>query len=93
MRIIPIKDRKGKSICDAWTQLNNVFKKAGAAPEMLPLDNEISKDLLDVLAKENMPFQLAPLCEHRNDLAELSMQEFKEIKVGLVDEYGDKLGV
>jgi len=37
---IPLKDLKGQSICNAWTQLQNIFKKAGAAPEMFVLDNE-----------------------------------------------------
>lgn len=43
---IPLKDRDGQSIADAWTELNSIFKKAGVAPEMRVLDNETSMGLM-----------------------------------------------
>ena len=42
----PIKDRRGPTITEAWKQLHDAFKLAGASPETYVMDNETSKDLL-----------------------------------------------
>ena len=77
IRAIPIKNRKGPTITEAWKQLHRDFKKAGAAPKTYVLDNEKSKDLLDSFEAENIAYQLVPPYKHRNNQAERAIQTFK----------------
>ena len=42
---IPVKNRKGSSLSEAWEQLNEMFSKAGEAPSTWVLYNETSKEL------------------------------------------------
>ena len=43
---VPLRNRKGTTITEAWQNIRNKFKKASVAPETYVLDNELSKDLI-----------------------------------------------
>lgn len=72
--VISLKDRKGQSITEAWCELNNIFKKAGVAPETFVLDNETSKELIEAFDNENISHQLSTPYKHRNNYAERATQ-------------------
>ena len=81
---IPLKDRRGQSISNAWQQLNNVFKKSGVMPEMYVLDNETSKELIEAFNNEHITYQLVTPYKHRNNQAERAIQTYKShLKSGL----------
>ena len=42
---IPVKNRKGSSLSEAWEQLNEIFGKSGEEHSTWLLDNETSKEL------------------------------------------------
>ena len=44
---IPLRNRKGATINEAWQNIHNKLKKAGVAPETYVLDNVLSKDLIE----------------------------------------------
>ena len=43
---MPLKDRHGKTITEAWQALCNEFHRVGEALKIYVLDNEKSKDLV-----------------------------------------------
>ena len=47
IQAIPIKNRKGQTITEAWEDLHNTFTKAEVAPQTYVLNNEKSRDLID----------------------------------------------
>ena len=55
-----INDRKAGTLTVVWQSLHNIFSRAGVAPNTYIIDNEISKDLLKVLADNKTNFQLVP---------------------------------
>ena len=77
IRAIPIKNRKGPTITEAWQQLHHDFKQAGSAPITYILDNEKSKDLLESFESEKIAYQLVPPYKHRTNQAERAIQTFK----------------
>ena len=42
---MPMKSRKGEEITNTWKELHDMHSKAGVAPKMMILDNEMSLDL------------------------------------------------
>ena len=81
---IPIKDRKGNTLMEAWEHFHAMFKQAGIAPNTYVLDNEKSRDLLNLFLEEKVQHQLVAPYSHRNNLAERAIQTFKHhFKAGL----------
>ena len=81
---IPIKNRKGSSLSEAWEQLNEMFRKAGEVPSTWVLKNETSKELKESFKNANVNYQLVTLYKHRNNQAERAIQTYKHhLKAGL----------
>jgi len=78
IRGIPIKNRKGSTILEAWKELQSTFEQAGIAPKTYVLDNETSGELLDAFKEQGVDYQLVPPYKHRNNLAERAIQTFKK---------------
>ena len=74
---LPIKNRRGPTITEAWETIHNDFKRAGAAPNTYVLDNEKSKDLIDSFNDEKIEYQLVAPYRHCK-YAERAIQTFKE---------------
>jgi hypothetical protein len=74
---LPIKNRRGPTITEAWETIHNDFKRAGAAPNTYVLDNEKSKDLIDSFNDEKIEYQLVAPYRHCK-YAERAIQIFKE---------------
>jgi len=74
---IPINNRCGPTITEAWEQLHKTFKLAGAPPDTYALDNEKSKELLNSFNEEKVSFQLVPPYKHRNNKAEGAIKMYK----------------
>jgi len=74
---IPIKNRRGVTITEAWTSLHAMFKKSGAPPQTYVLDNEASKDLIESFDEEQINYQLVTPYKYRNNQAERAIQTFK----------------
>ena len=70
----PVKNRTGPVLTKAWQNLQDQFTKAGLAPNVWVLDNEISKELTNAFDKNNTKYQLVPLHSHRRNLAERAIQ-------------------
>ena len=67
---IPLKNRTSPCIISAWSELNNVYKKAGCALQIYLQDNKISKEMKDTFSTENITFQLVPPGNHHSNAAE-----------------------
>ena len=81
---VPVRNRTGPVLAKAWEQLQNEFAKAGVAPEVWILDNEISKELKESFDKRETTYQLVPPHSHRRNLAERAIQTWKNhFKAGL----------
>ena len=80
----PIKNRTGQTLMTAWQHIHKEFGRAGAAPEVWVLDNEVSHDLTNAFHTNNTKFQLVPPHSHRRNLAERAIQTWKNhFKAGL----------
>ena len=80
----PVKDRKAPTLTAAWQNIHKEFEKAGTAPQVWILDNEVSQELKDAFIKNNTEFQLVPPNSHRQNLAERAIQTWKNhFKAGL----------
>ena len=72
-----IKNKDSDEITKAWEYTNNRLKSANETPHLYIIDNEASKQLKEVMAKENITYQLVPPHNHRVNLAERAIQTFK----------------
>ena len=80
----PVKNRTAEVLTKGWKALNAQFSKAGVQPTTYIMDNEISKELKNAMAKEEVKYQLVPPHCHRTNLAERAIQTFKQhFKAGL----------
>jgi len=83
IKAVPLKNRRGQVITEAWEQLHNEFATAGVAPKTYVLDNEKSKDLIDSFTTHNIDYQLVAPYRHCKQ-AERAIKTFKEhFKSGL----------
>lgn len=73
----PIKNRKGKSLIDAFNKLTNILISKGMQPKFQILDNEASAELKQAINKQKIKFQLAPPNIHRRNAAERAIRTFK----------------
>ena len=73
----PVRDRTASAIKKAWEHMHHEFSKAGAAPSTWVLDNEVSAELKQAFAKQNVSYQLVPPRSHRRNLAERAIQTWK----------------
>ena len=74
---IPVKNRTAAVLTDAWQQLHCIFSKAGVAPDMWVMDNEISDDLIKAMENNNTTYQLVTPYSHCRNLAERAIQSYK----------------
>ena len=73
----PLKNPQAKTIVDAWTIINERFKKSGLEPHTYIVDNECSNDLKKAFAKNKITFQRDRPHLHRANAAERAIQTFK----------------
>ena len=80
----PVKNRTGPVLTKAWQHMQEQFGKAGVAPEVWILDNEISTDLTNSFKDNKTKYQLVPPHSHRRNSAERAIQTWKNhFKAGL----------
>ena len=72
-----IKNREYDETTKTWEHTNNRLKKGNESPHLYIIDNEASRQLKEVMAKENITYQLVPPHNHRANLAERAIQTFK----------------
>ena len=81
---VPVKNRTSTELTKAWEHLQSEFARAGEAPEIWVLDNEVSDDLKKAFVTKQTTFQLVPPHSHRRNLAERAIQTWKNhFKAGL----------
>ena len=56
IKAIPIKNRYGQVITEAWESLYEDFKIAGAAPKTYVLDNKKSKNLINSFTTQKIDY-------------------------------------
>ena len=74
---MPVKNRQGATVAEAWQNIHDTFKLAGIPPNTYVLDNETSQDLRDAFNQEHITYQLVPPYKHRTNLAERAIQTYK----------------
>ena len=74
IRVVPIKNRKGSTIVEAWKQL-----QSGVASKTYVLDNETLGELLDAFEDQDVDYQLVPPNKHHNNQAKRAMKTFENI--------------
>jgi hypothetical protein len=74
---IPIPSRTKTQLTKATSNIINLLKSRGLSPKLQRLDNEISKELEQLLHKEGIDYQLTPTGLHRRNAAEKAIQTFK----------------
>ena len=80
----PVKKRTAQVLTTAWKNLHHKFSKAGTAPEVWVMDNEISSELKTSFEIKNTSFHLVPPNSHCRNIAERAIQTYKNhFKAGL----------
>ena len=81
---VPVKNRTAPILTEAWKTLHANFSKAGTAPTIWVLDNEVSHDLISAFDAAKTKYQFVPPHSHRRNQAERAIQTFKNhLKAGL----------
>ena len=70
----PLKDITAKSIASAHQQIYEYLTIRGLKPKFEILDNECSRDLVKLMTKNNIVFQLVPPHLHRANAAERAIR-------------------
>ena len=73
-----LKKRQAVTITKAWSELNTKFYQARITPYTCVIDNEASQYLKNALKSDNITHQLVPPHSHRTNLAERTIQTFKQ---------------
>ena len=68
-----VKNYKGFIIKYVWKELLKIFIKVGVTPKIFILDNEISKELIEIFENELTIYQLVTLFKYKNNQAERAM--------------------
>ena len=77
IRIVPIKSRKSEHLVEACKETHAWFKERGFEAELLRLDNEISKLMIQAIKAAGQECQLASPSDHRTNPAERAIQDAK----------------
>ena len=74
---VPIKSRKSCELVRGFKECYETLKKNGLNARLLRLDNEVSKELIAVIEKNKLVYQLASPSDHRLNHAKRVIQTFK----------------
>ena len=74
---IPIPSRSKAQLTSATSTILTLLKSRGLKPKLQRLDNEISKELEELLDNEGIDYQLTPTGMHRRNSAEKAVQIYK----------------
>ena len=85
----PILDRKSSTLQKDFLVLFNKIKLKGYKPSVIHLDNEISKEHLNLLEQVSLKVQLIPPYEHWQNLAECVL--CKPIKIIILQALAEKI--
>ena len=77
IKLIPMKSRKSQNLVTAFEIGYQWFQEQGFSSELLKLDNEISKDLIEAIKDNKLDYQLASPNDHRQNPAERAIQDVK----------------
>ena len=72
-----LKDRTAKSIASAHQRIYDYLTIRGLKPKFEILDNECSRDLIKLMTKNEIVFQLVPPHLHRANAAERAIRTWK----------------
>ena len=75
--VTELKNRKSKSIADAWEHFHQTLTKHGHITKIIVLDNKYSADLKASLKKHKKNYELTLPNMHRQNAAEISIRKFK----------------
>ena len=77
IKIVPVKSRKSEHLVEAYKKTHEWFKEKGFEAQLLRLDNEISKLMIQAIKENNQDYQLASPSDHRTNPAERAIQAVK----------------
>ena len=77
IRIVPVKSRKSEHLVEAYKGTYKWYKERGFEAQLLQLDNEISKLMIQAIKENNQEYQLASPSDHRTNPAERAIQAVK----------------
>ena len=77
------KSRKSQNLVAAFETGYQWFKEQWFSAELLKLDNEISKALIEAIKENKLDYQLASPNDHRQNPAERAIQEMKDAGIDI----------
>ena len=67
IRIVPVKSRKSEHLVEAYKGTCEWYKEKGFEAQLLRLDNEISKLMIQAIKENNQDYQLASPSDRPSD--------------------------
>ena len=74
---VPIKSRKAEALMEGFNECYNVLRDNRFEANLVRLDYEVSKLLIDSITTNKLTYQLASLGDHRMNYAERAIQTYK----------------
>lgn len=75
---VPIPTRTAAQIVKAYKQIYKMLQSKGLKPKLQRLDNECAQELKDFFDEKSIEFQLTPAGKHSRNLAEKTVQIWKD---------------
>ena len=85
-----MKLNKGAAITEAYEWIYTELIEAGINPILQYLDNETSKELIALIKKKNLKYQLAAPHDHRLNPAERAVSTFKNHCIAILAECDER---
>ena len=74
---VAMKSRETSEMLRCFDECYTMFKKAGYTAELIRLDNEVSRRLIDCIEAHKLDYQLVPPGDHRTSYTERAIQCLK----------------
>ena len=78
MLVEPMQNRTSGEMLATYLTLENRLKKTGIEPKLHTLDNECSNEFKEAIRKNVGNYQLVPPHDHRRNVAEKTIQVFRD---------------
>ena len=80
----PMRDRTSTSITNAWSKLNDIFAKAGAASCTYVLDKKNYNEFIQDIRQHQTSYLLVPPHTHRRNIAKRAIQTYRNHFKGVI---------
>ena len=77
IQAVPIKNSRASTVVNAWQLIQDRFTVGGVKPNTWVLDNKASVLLKEAMKENETMYQIVPLNNHRTNISERAIQNFK----------------